>query len=149
MTSNLPEWVQYLQALSTPAIALLAAVIGIMQWRTSHQRAVLDLFDKRWETYRNFGQLIAEVLQRGSVSEQTYVDYLRTKDRAEHLFGPEVTKYLNDVQEQLQRHQVAEVRQGIEGPDHEKWVNQQYEAFRAIADDHGRLKTVVAPYMRM
>ena len=43
-------WVQYLQALSTPAIALLAVVIGVIQWRTAHQRAVFDLFDRRMKT---------------------------------------------------------------------------------------------------
>jgi hypothetical protein len=47
MTNQLPLWVLYLQALSTPAIALLASVIGFFQWRTAHQRAVLDLFEKR------------------------------------------------------------------------------------------------------
>jgi hypothetical protein len=49
--SNVPIWIQYLQALSTPAIALLAATIGVLQWRTAHQRAVLDLFDRRMENY--------------------------------------------------------------------------------------------------
>ena len=149
MTSGLPDWVQYLQALSTPAIALLAAVIGIMQWRTSHQRAVLDLFDKRWETYRSLGQHIAEVLQHGSVSEKTYIDYLRTKDRAEHLFGPEVTKYLDEVKDLFTRHQDAEQQMKLEGPDHAKWVDRKYRAFEAISKSHGRLKPLVAPYMRM
>ena len=36
--------VQYSQALATPAIALLAIVVAVMQWRTAHQKVVLDLY---------------------------------------------------------------------------------------------------------
>jgi hypothetical protein len=39
----MPYWIQVLQALATPTIAVLAAVIGLMQWRTAHQRAVLGM----------------------------------------------------------------------------------------------------------
>jgi hypothetical protein len=47
--SQLTITVQKLQALSTPAIAFFAFVLGVAQWRTAHQRAVLDLFARRME----------------------------------------------------------------------------------------------------
>ena len=61
MASQLPMWVQYLQALSTPAIALLALVIGVAQWRTSHQRAVLDLFERRMAIFDAISGVIGGV----------------------------------------------------------------------------------------
>jgi hypothetical protein len=47
MTNSLPYWIQVLQALLTPAIAFLAVVIGVFQWRTTQQKVALDLFN-RW-----------------------------------------------------------------------------------------------------
>ena len=71
MSDQLPYWVHLLQALSTPAIALLALVIGGVQWRTSHQRAVLDLFEKRWQSYPEFRGVIVEVVREPSGIEAT------------------------------------------------------------------------------
>lgn len=66
MSTQLPYSLQVLQALSTPMIALLAAVIGVMQWRTAHQRAVLDLFQKRWEAYTEIRNAMGEVMREGT-----------------------------------------------------------------------------------
>ena len=41
--SQLPIWMQYLTAISTPIIALMVAAIAFAQWRTAHQRMILDL----------------------------------------------------------------------------------------------------------
>jgi hypothetical protein len=51
MNNSLPFWMLALQAFAVPVIALLAAVIGYVQWRTAQQKVVLDLFDRRMATY--------------------------------------------------------------------------------------------------
>jgi len=70
---NVPTWIQYLQALSTPAIALLAVTIGVLQWRTAHQRAVLDLFDRRMENYDALNAAIFEILREGKATTTNLV----------------------------------------------------------------------------
>lgn len=56
--SELPPWVQYIQALGAPSVAvatlLVTGYVAWRQWRTAHeqwriaqQRVVLDLFDRR------------------------------------------------------------------------------------------------------
>jgi hypothetical protein len=87
MMTQLPNWVLYLQALSTPAIAVLAAVIGLMQWRTAHQRSALDLFEKRFETYQSAKAIIADVVRHGTAPFGTAIDFLRIADKAQFLFG--------------------------------------------------------------
>src|SRR5215469_9104869 len=94
-------WYQVLQALSTPAIALLAVVIGVMQWRTAHQRAVLDLFQKRWDTYGELRRIISEAVQEGTAATPLALNFARTVDQAKFLFGPEVHSYLQTVYRQL------------------------------------------------
>ena len=47
-----PIWIQYSsQALAKPAITLLAIFVAVKQWRTAHQKAVLDLFEHRMMVY--------------------------------------------------------------------------------------------------
>src|SRR5689334_15517507 len=60
---TLPYWLQVIQALATPAIALLAAVIGIAQWRTARHRVILDLFDKRWTVLTDLREVVGDVVR--------------------------------------------------------------------------------------
>jgi hypothetical protein len=62
----MPNWIQYLQALATPAVALLAIVIALLQWRTAHQRAVLDLFDRRMQAFDSLNAAVAEIMREGA-----------------------------------------------------------------------------------
>jgi hypothetical protein len=48
--NQVPLWVSYLQALATPAIALLAAAIAWGQWQTAQYKLIQDLFDRRMDT---------------------------------------------------------------------------------------------------
>jgi protein-disulfide isomerase-like protein with CxxC motif len=147
--SSLPNWVLYLQALSTPAIAILAAVIGFMQWRTAHQRSVLDLFEKRFDVYIEIRAVIAQVLTHGTVADQQSLDFLRAIDKAQFLFGPEVTAYLNSVYRLLVDHGLAESMMKAGGADYQKAVEKKYAAFREISQFYVRSLPLVQPYMRM
>jgi hypothetical protein len=146
---SLPFWIQLLQALGTPAIAALAIVIGVMQWRTAHQRAVLDLFDKRFDTYQELRTIVGSVLGHGNVRIDTAKDFSRATDKAQFLFGPEVSAYLATVYELLTAHGKAEDMMKLEGPDHEKWVTKKWDAFNEIAQFYDRILPLIQRYMRM
>ena len=94
---NIPTWVQYLQALSTPAIAFLALTIGVLQWRTAHQRAVLDLFDRRLENYDALNRVISEILREGKATFESLISFSRAADRARFLFGKEIAAFLDTM----------------------------------------------------
>jgi hypothetical protein len=87
--NQLPTWVQYLQAMSTPVVALLALAIGLAQWRTAHQRAVLDLFEKRWDVYQAIANVLGEVTREGRAPLQASLNFSRATGRVDFLFGPE------------------------------------------------------------
>jgi len=81
-----------LQALSTPAIALLALVIGYFQWRTSQQRAVFELFEKRMAVYDAVVLVMREVVREGAVECRTKA--LDCLIKAETLSGAPKTAML-------------------------------------------------------
>jgi hypothetical protein len=109
---NVPAWVQYLQALATPAIAILAIVIGVMQWRTAHQRAVLDLFDRRMEVYDAINTAVSEIMRKGRATGNTIISFDRAAVRAPFLFGNEVHSFLQQTRKKIIGLRYAEVKAG-------------------------------------
>jgi hypothetical protein len=149
MNSQLPYWLAVLQALSTPAIALLAIVIGVMQWRTAHQRAVLDLFQKRWESYSGIKQIVGDVIRDATAPTERNLSYARATDEAKFLFGPEVHKFLQNFYHLLVDLHHAQARMKARGKDYEKWVDREAELLTEIETFFGMFDLIVAPYMRM
>ena len=148
--SGLPTWIQYLQALAVPAIALLAVVIAIAQWRTAHQRAVLDLFERRMTAYSAIRESVAEVVRHGSVSDTNLLAFLRATDQAEFLFGREVKAYLNSLYSELVRHQHAKSVMTIsQGDERTKAIDTKCQALRDINDFYKRFPPMLAAYAQM
>jgi hypothetical protein len=84
-----------------PAIALLAATIGLLQWYTAHRRAMLDLFDRRMEVYSDIRSVIDQITASGKCTYEANFDYLRVIDRATFLFGRDVNAYLERLRVRL------------------------------------------------
>ena len=42
------------QGIVAAGTAVFVALIGYFQWRTAHQRAALDLFDRRYEIFSRY-----------------------------------------------------------------------------------------------
>jgi hypothetical protein len=119
MNSALPYWIQVLQALLTPAIAGAVAVIALFQWRTAQQKVVLDLFNRRMETYTALRKIVTKI--RGSSSAATTeisFEFLRAMDRAEFLFGDEIVEHLKRIDAAINEIRIVLAeRNGLQGPE--------------------------------
>jgi|SRR6266568_998372 len=151
---TLPYWIQVLQAAATPAIALLAIVIGVMQWRTAHQRAVLDLFDKRWTVLTDLRSAVFDIIEHAELEhaerrkEVSIRSFAIARDRATFLFGFEVAEYLESIHKAIGR--FNDLGQQLNAdPGDEKAIDQRYSAMNEISDFFKRINELVAPYMRM
>jgi hypothetical protein len=83
----MPLWIQYSQALAAPAIALLAIAIAILQWRTVHQKIVMDLFERRMKVYSEIRAVIASTVSSGKLPNEKHFEFMRAIDGAKVLFG--------------------------------------------------------------
>lgn len=151
MGSQVPYWIQVLSALAVPAIALLALVVGVAQWRTAQQRAVLDVFDKRWEVHTKIREVLSKVFRDGTVNDDTLRSFLRATDGASFLFGSKVNVYLGLLYDALAHHQAAE--EEMKNPSSEearlKAIKSKSEHFLKIADSFTKLPKLLDPYLRM
>jgi len=107
--SAVPAWIQMLQALLTPAIAVAVGTIAFMQWRTAHQKVNLDLFERRMAIYEG-------VIERISVyfndnyddAHATAGDGLSALEaKARFLFGPEVANLIGKFRADIMLHAKA------------------------------------------
>ena len=90
-------WVQIFQAMLTPVVAALALLIGFLQWRTSHQRAALDLFERRMAIFDAISCIISGIVGSGVTTAQDASAFTRARQRVDLLFGPEVPAYLDKL----------------------------------------------------
>lgn len=67
--TQLPLWVEYVKALGTPVVALIAAsiagVIAYRQWVTARNKLKLDLFDRRMAVYMCAVRVLEQVRNGG------------------------------------------------------------------------------------
>ena len=76
------------------AIASFAALVAYLQWRTAHQRVVLDLFDRRWEILKLVEEASDKIVQAGRAGQDELRKLHEANGRAKFLFGDEVVGYL-------------------------------------------------------
>lgn len=97
---NMPLWVDYVKALGTPMVALLASVIaGFIanrQWKTARNKLKLDLFDKRIAIYK----LALNALQNIRTDKMNVMaveELENSLHAARWLFNTEVAIYLHEL----------------------------------------------------
>ncbi|TAX09315.1 hypothetical protein [Rhizobium leguminosarum] len=102
----MPIWIQVLQALLTPAIAIAVGVIGFLQWRTAHQKVVLDLFERRAQLFEDVLSAVENYFDRydQQVGSETIVRLYRTQTKAQFLFGPEIVDLIEAIRSDVIRH---------------------------------------------
>jgi hypothetical protein len=149
--SELPAWVQYSQALLTPVIALIAAGIAFMQWRTAHQKVVLDLFERRMQAYLELQKPLVEVLSTNEVPRERLHEFRRAIGQTDFLFGDEVVKYLLKIHEALVRLQDHNMMLGIEDDPEKRRVliEQRKPDWDTIRLFFGGSEAIFAPCLQM
>lgn len=133
----MPTWIVYLQALATPAIALLAAAVAWGQWRTSRQKFVQDLFDRRFAVWDDVRKAQSEIAQTGSIADPRMM--WGASARARFLFGADLRDRLEEYVGLLWRvHEEGKADKGRPSPS-------SHEAHLAYEG----MQPIFATYMRM
>lgn len=144
--SAVPVWIQVLQALLTPAIAVGVATIAFLQWRTAHQKVVLDLFDRRLNVYSKARRALSAISGSGRVTDESDRLLLEAENEAAFLFGKDIKEYFRELWFLCVRYR------GQQGDDHR--VGPHFpETHQALMTAVGEFYTNgadrFAPYMRM
>lgn len=143
--STIPAWIQILQALLTPAIAVAVGAIGFLQWRTAHQKVVLDLFERRLaviEAARDAAKKV--VVDREPDIEAASVIATDALIRCRFLFGSDVLRQLAEFRGDIYR--ATKWGGVLDSTSDVARLNKARDAARTLLRD---LNTLAEPYMRM
>ncbi|EJT03630.1 hypothetical protein [Rhizobium sp. CCGE 510] len=90
---------QTLAALLTPTIAIIALMIAFLQWRTAHQKVVLDLFERRRKVYDEVHNIIVYFWTNDGNLTGFHAGQRLAHAYAESrfLFGEEISNAINSL----------------------------------------------------
>ena len=92
------ETIQWL----TVVIAAFVAWIGFLQWLTARQKAVFDLFDKRFKIYETVKHCVDQASRNpGYFEGEVEKEFLKAVNEAKFLFGNDVNNYLDELRKDV------------------------------------------------
>ncbi|ACE89496.1 hypothetical protein RHECIAT_CH0000503 [Rhizobium etli CIAT 652] len=145
---------QTLAALLTPTIAAIAIVIAFMQWRTAHQKVMLDLFERRLKIYDQVHEVVAYFWtnEGNLVGFNAGRKLAAAHADARFMFGEEVAIAIEGLKSMV--HQLSSLKNKLEkietdGPEREKLVSQILDIEAEFERWPESFSKICLPYMRM
>jgi hypothetical protein len=133
-------------------VAFAVGVVGYFNWVTSYQKIIVDLFERRFAVYEELRRVISIENTHSYVDDKTFYAYVAAKHRAQFLFGPDVTAYLQEVFEDLKnarRMDRRDDRRPMTDDEIEKQVTGDVEVLDRLGAFYDKGDELFAPYMRM
>jgi hypothetical protein len=140
-----------MQAFVVAIIGLLGALIAYFQWRTAHQRVVLELFDRRVAVFRELEDAAKGMLNAVGRKdmEAPFWSYIRAEANARFLFGEEViaalTRLRGDIADAMSFSEISD-----DQPERQQMSDRKYRALQNIAAFlQGGSAPLFGPYIRL
>lgn len=130
-----------MNAAALTIIAAVGALIAYFQWRTAHQRIIIDLFEKRNAVVNDLKEAIRECVRTAKISQRAYFQFFSATESAKFLFGKKVNKYLEGIRNDLAFLLSFE---SVPGQEQEKT-----ERLTRIANFSVGFDKLILPYMRL
>ena len=137
---NWPLVISCFQGLLTPVIAGIVAYIAYQQSRTNVHKLKLDLFEKRFATFKTIRDTVGSIVSNGRIEPEPLFKFWIKSSDARFLFGKKIGMLVKEVYDRAIKLQQAIQMSGtvIEpGPEREKVVEEmgaQLKWFRKLAE---------------
>jgi hypothetical protein len=131
-------------------IAAIVAFIAFLQWVTARQKVVLDLFDKRFALYEELRGVIGRHVTHGVTSVEDTQKFTLAASRAQFLFGPEITSYLEERRIDLSRASFEHMHPPGPLPEERRKAREDDHVARLdrLSNFYRDFDMLVAPYMK-
>ncbi|MDR6589548.1 hypothetical protein [Agrobacterium tumefaciens] len=149
--SNVPAWIQVMQALSTPAIAFGAGIIAYRQWRTAQRKLVLDLFERRLAAYNKIVAACRPAIRPDGIRSMEDMHALTSAiDDARFLFGEDVRTVLRKVREDAAAIvTITDVLKEANAPERDTWIDTASKKRNSLLDAFEAFPSTFEPYMAL
>lgn len=131
---------------ATTIISGLVLVVAFMQWRTAHQKVMLDLFDRRLAVYSTIRKALSGVNTSGLVTDDTQRLLLEAENQAAFLFGTDIQNYIQELWYLCVRYRAHYPKNGNKSAD---FANVYEDLMTEVGNFYQTGTERFAPYMRM
>lgn len=151
--SELPYWIQSIQALGPTVVAVIVAgiagYIAWRQWRTAHDRLSFDLFERRFRVYEATRNFLITAIQQDQVTWNDYVALYNGIRGTEFLFNEETRSYVMNISDGAYRAQALRSRLARE-PNHpqaDKLLDEEDKIVKFFSEQEDALENKFKPYL--
>ena len=141
--------VQWIVAAGT---AVFVALVGFFQWRTTQDKAALDLFERRHEVYLVVRMAVRQMVSSSPGFDQAReTEFLEMMERAYFFFGDDVVNYLKTMWDDIVSVRAAdeEMKGGnLAQGDLQRVIASRREALERITQFYKTGQPLFARYMR-
>lgn len=93
------EFLKISQGLLTPVVAIIATYIAWQQWKTNRDKLNFDRYERRLKVYEEVVRFISIGIREANYENDELMNFKPKVSEADFLFGDEVFKYINELQE--------------------------------------------------
>lgn len=159
MNEDLPYWIKVVASLgplfaatATLFVGVIVATIAYRQWRTAHDKVVLDLFDRRMKIHEAFREIMTDYLSRDGnlVGSQIRFRLQRLWSEARFLFGKEVPDFIRKINLSTAERETL-MRTLDQAPEHDQkaLMEKHYAIERELINASMNFSVLLHPYMLM
>ncbi|MDJ1633195.1 hypothetical protein [Rhizobium rhizogenes] len=135
-----------MNAWATTIISGLVLIVAFMQWRTAHQKVILDLFNRRMAVYEKLGRSMRLMNVSAKVSDDSNRLFLEAQAEATFVFGRDIHEYLRELWLIFVDSRTLTRDNGYNST---VTTAQQVKLMRTVSDFYNKGPDRFAPYMRM
>ncbi|CAN7170769.1 hypothetical protein [Rhizobium leguminosarum] len=157
MNTDLPYWLRVLSALgptlaasATLLVGLMVATVAYRQWRTAHQKLVLDLFEKRLAVYVEIEDAAAAFEGSNGQDTAAFPKAREAFRKAKFLFGPDAFAEIHTFYKSLLEYQSIPPEVAMYDPEKSaSLLKANAAALEAVKTFRLRMPDIFEPYLRM
>ncbi len=132
----MPCWLQILQGLLTPVIALIAVYIAFQQYRTAKLKLKMEWYERRIAVYKETRRFISLMANTNDDEIEQAFEFSQAVAEADFIFPPKVREYLNQIKEHARK--LNSANRQYKDSTEERPANYNHEAIVDAIDEHSR-----------
>ena len=149
---NERDWIDILQALLTPTIAVFVTYLAWRQYQIQRQRVRMDLFEKRFHIFNSARKYMGHTIAKACFDEEFHRRFQKEIMGAQFLFSKDIEIYLRSIEAatldiMVQDNYLRE--EAFPNDDQKKVIERKFEKLKWISGQIEEIEAKFRPYMQI
>jgi hypothetical protein len=136
-------------SIATVTVAIIVAVVQYAQWRTTNQKVVVDLYDRRLKVFHQLEGAVGIVMRDGEANGDAFQNFAIAQADARFLFGDDVKAYLQTLRESFAWLMSFTNSVIDQSDDRSALIDIKYRHIEKIVDFYKEAPAIFGPYISL